>query len=122
MPPKISPSARGPWTGGFSDGTTLWFLDLQRKRPSGCLPGERPKQTGSGRYNPCRSCRHHYYGGSVYANGIAWFVEPDDDTAIAFVDPDYVASNVYIGSNRITKAYVGSTEVDRIYVGSTRVF
>ena len=57
--------------------------------------------------------------GGVYANGIAWFVEPDADMAIAFVQD---VSRIYVGSSKVTKVYVGSTEVDRIYKGSVRVF
>ena len=58
--------------------------------------------------------------GGLYANGIAWIVEPDADTAIAFVDPDYVASKVYGGSTKFTKVYIGSTQKD-MYKGSTRL-
>ena len=59
--------------------------------------------------------------GGVYANGIAWFVEPDADMAIAFVQEAMFPRSTS-AQRKVTKAYVGSTEVDRIYVGSTRVF
>ena len=112
--------AREPGQGGFltaprSGSSKGGCTDDPRHN---CLSGERPKQTDSGRYNPCRSSGILLNGG-VYANGIAWFVEPDADTAIAFVQD---VSKVYKGSTKATKAYWGSTELDRIYKGSTRVF
>ena len=61
-------------------------------------------------------------GGGVYANGVAWLVEPDADMAIAFVDPDYVASKTYRGALQVTRALRGTTELDAIYKGSVQVF
>ena len=58
--------------------------------------------------------------GGVYANGIAWFVEPDADTAIAFVQE--ATSKTYRGAMQVTRALRGTTELDAIYKGSTQVF
>ena len=107
----------GSWNGGVSDGTTLWFV---KGGPTtsiiAYLASDQSRQSAD-------DITHADLAGSlfggVYANGIAWFVEPDEDTAIAFVQD---VSQIYVGSSKVTKVYVGSTEVDRIYVGSSRVF
>ena len=111
--------ARQAGKGGFSDGSTLWFVNNDTNQAVAYLASDQSRQAAD---DITHADLAGQLRGSVYANGIVWFVEPDQFTAIAFVDPNYVSSNVYIGSNRITKVYVGSAEVDRIYVGSTQVF
>ena len=71
----------GSWTGGVSDGTTLWFTDSATDTLSAYLASDQSRQAAD-------DITHADLAGSllggVYANGIAWIVEPDDNIAIAF--------------------------------------
>ena len=68
--------------GGVSDGTTLWFIKGSSDDDIiAYLASDQSRQTAD-------DITHADLAGSllggVYANGTAWFVEPDADTAIAF--------------------------------------
>ena len=104
-----------------SDGTTLWFVDRHGTDEDiiAYLASDQSRQAADDITHA--DLAGNLFGG-VYANGIAWFVEPDDGcTAIAFVQPSTFPRSTS-GPARSRKPTFGSTEVDRIYVGSTRVF
>ena len=106
----------GDWHGGLSDGTTLWFI---KNFDGGIayLASDQSRQAADDITHA--DLTTGFLAGGIYANGIAWFVEPEGDTAIAFVQD---VSMAYKGSTKITQAYKGSTELDRIYKGATRLF
>ena len=78
----IALGSPGGSNGGFSDGTTLWFVrgDADDEIIA-YLASDQSRQ-------PADDITHADLAGnlfgSVYANDTAWFVEPDADTAIAF--------------------------------------
>ena len=109
--------AREAGKAGFSDGTTLWFVDNTNDEAVAYLASDQSRQSADDITHA--DLAGNLLVGGVYANGIAWFVEPEADTAVAFVQD---VSKTYIGSTQINKAYIGSTAVSRAYLGSTRVF
>ena len=68
--------------GGFSDGTTLWFVKGgDDDEIIAYLASDQSRQSAD---DITHADLAGVLNGSVYANGIAWFVEPAGDTAIGF--------------------------------------
>ena len=72
----------GGWSGGFSDGTTLWFTRGGTDDDIiAYLASDQSRQAAD---DITHADLAGILEGGVYANGIAWFVEPDANTAIGF--------------------------------------